>query len=129
MAEAERFFLADVGNVDHVGDGAHDLEQIGLLALLQHFFQFVADIEVIFDGLFAAAGDDDDLVAAGGERFFHAVLDDRFIHQRQHFFGLGFGGGQEARAQSGGGKDGFANSHGHRGSMVSGQKSPPQEPN
>jgi hypothetical protein len=36
-------------------------------------------------------------------RLFHAVLDDGLIHHRQHFFGLGFGGGQEARAQSSGG--------------------------
>jgi hypothetical protein len=33
---------------------------------------------------------------------------------------LSFGGGQEARAQSSGGKYGFANSHGHKVSIVSG---------
>ena len=37
VAQAERFFLADVGDVDHVGNVAHDLQQVGLAALLEHF--------------------------------------------------------------------------------------------
>ena len=53
MAEAERFLLTHVGDVDHVGNLAYDLEQIGFAALLQHFFQFVADVEVVFDGRLA----------------------------------------------------------------------------
>ena len=64
VAQAERFFLADVGDVHHVGNVADDFEQVGLAALLEHFFEFVADVEVVFDGLLAAAGDDEDLVAA-----------------------------------------------------------------
>jgi len=40
--------------VHHVGNGAHDFEQVSLVALLEHFFEFVADIEVIFNGLLAA---------------------------------------------------------------------------
>ena len=83
-------------------------------ALLEHFFQFVAHVEVVFDGLLAAPGDDDDLVAAGSERFFHAVLNDWLVDQRQHLFGLGFGSGQKTSTQSGGREYGFANSHGHR---------------
>ena len=83
---------------------AHDLQQVGLPALLEHFLEFVADVEVIFDGLLAAAGDDDDLVAARGQGLFDAVLNDGLVDQRQHFFGLGFGGGQKTRAQAGGGK-------------------------
>ena len=39
VAEAESFFLADVGDVNHVGDGAHDLEQVGFVALLEHAFR------------------------------------------------------------------------------------------
>jgi hypothetical protein len=86
-----------------------------LLALFEHSFEFVADVEVVFDGLLAAAGDDEDLIAAGGHGFFDAVLDDGLIDQREHFLGLGFGGGQEAGAEAGGGEYGFADFHGHRG--------------
>jgi hypothetical protein len=41
-------------------------------------------------------------------------LNDWFIDQREHFFGLGFGGGQEAGAEAGCGEYGFADFHGHR---------------
>ena len=59
VAEAERFFLADVGDVDHVGNVAHDLQQIGLSSIVEHFFEFIADVEMVFDGLLATAGDDE----------------------------------------------------------------------
>ncbi len=83
-----------------------------MLALLEHFFELVADVEVVFDGLLAASGDDDDLVAAGGHGLFDAVLNDGLVDQREHLFGLGFGGGQKAGAQAGGGENGFADFHG-----------------
>src|SRR5277367_5420755 len=114
VAEAQRLFLADVGDVDHVRNRAHNLEQISLLALFEHLLQFVTDVEVILNCLLAPAGNDDDLVAAGSERLFHSVLNDGLVDYGKHFFGLGFGGGQEASAQSSGGKYGFANSHGHK---------------
>ena len=63
VAETEGLFLAHVGDVDHVGDLLHDLEQVGLAAVLQHFFELVAGVEVVFDSALAAAGDHDDLVA------------------------------------------------------------------
>ena len=119
VAEAERFFLANVGDVHHVGNLAHDLEQVGLAALFEHVLEFVADVEVVFDGLLAAPGDDDDLVAAGGHGLFDAVLNDRLVDERQHFLGLGFGGGQKAGAQAGGGKYGFADFHRHGVVVVS----------
>ena len=98
MAQAERFFLPDVGDVDHVGYRSNDLQQVGFLALFEHFFELVADIEVVFDGLFAAAGDDDDLIAARGHGLFDAILDDGLVHEREHFFGLGLGGWQKTSA-------------------------------
>ena len=109
VAQSECFLLANIGDVDHVGNLAHDVQQLGLLSLLEHLLEFVADVEVIFDGALAAAGHDDDLVAAGRQRLFHAVLDDRLVDEWQHLFGLSLGGGQKARAQSGGGKNCFAN--------------------
>ena len=66
------------------------------------------DVEMIFDGVLAAAGDEDDVVDAGRDRFFDAVLDDRLVDERQHFLGLRFGGGEESGAEAGGGEDGFA---------------------
>ena len=42
-----------------------------------------------------------------------AVLDDRLVDQRQHLLRLRLGGGQEPRAEPGGGKDGFPNGFAH----------------
>ena len=66
------------------------------------------DVEVILDRVLAAAGDEDDVVDAGRDRLLDAVLDDRLVDQRQHFLRLRFRGGKEARAEAGGGEDGFA---------------------
>ena len=109
MAEAERLALPDVGEVDHVGDLADLLELIALAARLEERLELDRDVEVIFDGVLAAAGDEDDVVDARGDRFLDAVLDDRLVDERQHFLGLRLGGGQEAGAEAGGGEDGFAN--------------------
>ena len=81
--------------------------------LLEHLLEFVADVEMVFDRLLAASGDDQDLVAPRGHGLFHAVLNDRLVDQRQHFLRLSFGGGQETRAQSGSGENGFTNFHLH----------------
>ena len=100
MAQSHCLFLTDVGDMNHVADLPDHAKQVGFLSLLEHFFQLVADIEVIFDRSLAAARDDDDLVATGSQRLFYAILNDWFINDRQHFFWLGFGRRQEARAQT-----------------------------
>jgi hypothetical protein len=111
VTEAKGFFLANVGDINHVGDGAHNIQQVGFSALFEHAFELVADVEVIFDGLLAAAGDDENLIAAGGHGFFDSILDDGLVHQREHFFRLGFGGGQEAGSEAGGGEYSFGDFH------------------
>ena len=80
-----------------------------LAARLEERLELDRDVEVILDGVLAAAGDEDDVVDARGDRFFDAVLDDRLVDERQHFLGLRLGRRQEAGAEAGGGKDGFAN--------------------
>ena len=113
MAQTQRFLLPDVGDVDHVGDAAHDGQQVLLAARFQQVFQLEADVEMIFDGGLAAAGDDDDVLNAGMDRLFHAVLDDGLVDDGQHLLGLRLGGGQKSGAQPGGGENGFANFGGH----------------
>ncbi len=92
VPEAHGLLLADIGDMDHVGDLADDGQQFSLAAILQHFFQLVAYVEVILDGRLATAGYDDDLVATRGQRFFHAILNNGLVHQRHHFLGLRLGG-------------------------------------
>src|SRR2546422_228019 len=119
MTKTKRFLLSDVGHVDHVRYLAHNLQQVCLLALFQHLFEFVTHVEVVFYSLFTAAGNNDDLVAARSQCLLHSILNDGFVYDRQHLFGLGLGRGKKTSAQSGGRKDGFANFHGHAGSFSS----------
>ena len=76
---------------------------------LERGLELGAAVEVVFHGRLVATGDDDDLGAAGGDRLLNAVLNKRLVDEAEHLLGDGFGGGEKARAQSGGGKDCFAN--------------------
>ena len=68
-------------------------------------------IEDHFD---VSVGDQEDVVDARGDRFLDAVLDDRLVHQRQHFLRLCFGGREKPGAETCGGKHGFSDG-GHGG--------------
>src|ERR1700694_1793126 len=108
---AERLFLLDVGDVDQVAqlvDLAQDVEQVALAALLEVVLELQGAVEVVDDRALAAAGDHDHLLDAAGDRLLDAVLNGRLVDQRQHLFGLGLGGRQEARAETRGGKDRLA---------------------
>ena len=109
MAEAQRLFLVDVGDVDHVRDFADHLQLAGLTAVLQIVLELEGDVEMVDDGTLVPASHDDDLVDASGDRFLDAVLDDGLVDDRQHLLRLRLGRRQEARAESGGRKDGLAN--------------------
>ncbi len=108
VPEAERFALADVGEVDQVRDLADFSELIALAARFEEAFELDRHVEMVFDRVLAASRHQDDVVDPGGDRLFDAVLNDRLVDERQHFFRLRFGRRKEARAQAGGGKNGFA---------------------
>ncbi|RWA51779.1 hypothetical protein AU476_20850 [Cupriavidus sp. UYMSc13B] len=108
VAQAQCFGLAhvealDVGRLDRT-----DRVQQRLLVLgLELHFQFVGLVEMVLDGALGAAGDKDHLGNAGGHGFFHGVLDQWLVDDRQHFLRARFGGGEEAGAQSRDGEDGL----------------------
>ncbi len=108
VAEAERLALADVREVDEVGDLADLGKQIRLAARLEKRLELDVDVEVVLDGVLASAGDEDDVVHARGDGLLDAVLDDRLVHERQHLLGLRLGGRQEARAEAGDWEDRLA---------------------
>jgi hypothetical protein len=64
VAEAERLALAHVGEVDQVRDLADLLELLRLAARLEEALEFDRDVEVVLDGVLAAAGHQDDVVDA-----------------------------------------------------------------
>jgi hypothetical protein len=110
VPETKRFALANIGDVDHVGDLPNLGGKFAFAAGLEKGFQFDRDVEMVFDRVLTTSGDDDDLVGAGRHRFLDAVLNDRLVDQRQHFFWLRFGRRQKTRAEAGGGEDRFADS-------------------
>ncbi|MGY4431320.1 hypothetical protein ACVWWO_003797 [Bradyrhizobium sp. F1.13.1] len=62
--------------------------------------------------LFVAAGDEDEVLDAGFPCLVIDVLDQRLVDDRQHFLRHRLGGGQDAGAEAGNGKYGFADFHG-----------------
>ena len=58
------------------------------------------------------------LLDAGLHRLFDAVLDQRLVDQRQHFFWLSFGGGEKSGTETGGGEYRLADFSYHRYSIL-----------
>ncbi len=108
VAEAERLFLARVADLHHVGDFADQFRLIVLALFFEEALERGSGIEMVFDGILAFAGDDDDVLDAGGDAFFGDVLNLGLVHDGEHFFGLRFGGGEEARTEACGGENSFA---------------------
>ena len=63
---------------------------------------------MVFDGIFAFAGDDDDVLDAGGDALFDDILNLRLVDDSEHFFRLCLGCGQETGAEPSGREHGFA---------------------
>jgi hypothetical protein len=112
VAQAERFLLLQVGDVDLVAqcvDLAQDVEQVALTPLPQVVLQLEGAVEVIDDGAFATARNHDHLLDPAGDGFLNAVLNGRLVDQWQHLLGLRLGHGKKPRPEPGGRKDRLAN--------------------
>ena len=68
---------------------------------------------MVLDGALATAGDDQDLGDAGLDGLFHNILDHRFVHDGEHFFGDGLGGRKHTGAQAGCRDNCLADLHGY----------------
>ncbi len=65
------------------------------------------DVEMFDQRGLAAAGHETELFDSRRPRFFDRVLDQRLVDHGQHFLRDRLGGGQETRAETGDGKNGF----------------------
>ena len=109
MPEAERLTLPHVRHLDQRRDLADLFELRRLAALLEKTLQLDVHVEVIFDRVLAAAGDDDDVADAGLDGFLDAVLNDRLVDEDEHLFRLRLRRREKPGAESGGREDGLAN--------------------
>ena len=101
VAETERFALAHVVDVGHLGQGLDLAQVVGLALLLQVVLELEVAIEVVLERALAAPGDDQDVVDAGPHGLLDDVLDGRLVDDRQHLLRLGLGGRQEPGAEPG----------------------------
>ena len=108
MAESEGLRLTDVAEICERGDMPHLAQELRLAAALEIFFQLDGPVEMVLDRAFAPPGDDDNVFDSGGDRFFHGILNQWLVDERQHLFGRGFRRGKEASAKACGGNHGFA---------------------
>ena len=89
----------------------HEFQQLVLAGLRQFVLQLECRVEMVFDGALVAAGHEDHFADAGVIGLFHGVLDQRLVHDGQHFLRLRLGGRQKTGAQACDGEDGFGDAH------------------
>src|SRR5207253_4777948 len=110
VTEAERLLLAGDAGRPGLRQILREQVEVGtFLSLPQGHFQLELAVEMVLDHALVAAGDENEMLDAGLARLVDDVLDQRPVDHRQHFLGHGFGGGEEAGAEPGNGKNGFSN--------------------
>jgi hypothetical protein len=80
---------------------AQQIERVGLAPLAQSGFELECNVEMLHQRRLAASGDHAELFNSGGARFLDRILDQRLVHDRQHFLGGCLGSGQKSRAEAG----------------------------
>src|SRR5258707_1596534 len=108
MTEAERLLLARVADLQHIADPADHFGLFFFAALFEKTLKHGSVVEMIFNGVLAFSGDDNNVFDPGSDAFFRDVLNLRLVHDREHFFRLGLGGGEKTRSEAGGREDGFS---------------------
>ena len=99
MAQAQSTGLTHIGAV-HVSrcQRAHQLEHGGFAVGFELAFQLVSGVKVVFNRPFVAARYKHHVPNARLISLFHRVLNQRLVHNGQHFFRVGLGGRQKAGA-------------------------------
>ena len=113
MAEAERRLLPREADGAGFGLVARQDFDLGLLAARgERGVEFVHPVEMILDHALVAAGDEDEMLDAGFPGLVDHILDQRLVDDGEHFLRHRLGGGQDAGAEAGDRKHGFADFHG-----------------
>ena len=99
MPQAQRLGLAgvDAGDVRR-NDATHLIEQAVVLLACQLSLQLVGLVKMVFNRALGASRDEDHVRNTRFNCLFDRELDQRLVHDRQHFFRCRFRRGQEARA-------------------------------
>ena len=112
MAEALGLLLAQKQHICHIRHFPDHPCFLLFSVPQQAILQVGGIVKIVLNGRLAAVGDDQDLLDAGSDSLFDNVLQNRFVHQGQHFLGDAFGVRQQPRAESGRGDNGLSDFHG-----------------
>src|SRR5882724_8548562 len=113
MAEAERRLLPREAHRTRLGLVARQDLHFGFLAArAKRGVELVHPIEMVLDHALVAAGDEDEMFDAGFLGLVDHILDQWLVDDGQHFLWHRLGGGQDAGAEAGDRKNGFADFHG-----------------
>ena len=73
---------------------AQQIERVGLAPLAQSGLELECNVEMLHQRRLAASGDHAELFNSGGARLLDGILDQRLVHDRQHFLGGCLGSGR-----------------------------------
>ena len=100
ISQSLLLLLANVVDIDHIGEVLGLLIERLVALLLQIPFKLEAGVEVILDGPLAPTGYYQNILYARKNSLLYNILNHRFINHRQHLLRLGLGQRQESCAQS-----------------------------
>src|ERR1700730_9469426 len=108
MAQPERGLLAGEAGLSRPRQVARQETELGAAAALRKGeLELDLAVEMVLDDALVAAGDEDEMLDPGFARLVDRVLDQRPVHDGQHFLGHRLGGRQEPGAETGDREDGF----------------------
>ena len=116
MAKPQRRLLAGKAHGARLGLALRQNVLLGLLAARgQRGVEFEHAVEMILDHALVTAGDEHEMLDACLPGLVDHVLDQWLVDDGQHFLRHRLGGGQDAGAEAGDRKYGFADFHGGMG--------------
>ena len=111
MAETELFLLTNGHDVDHLGHLADFLEHLQLSGAFQNALKLKVIVEVIFNNTLVTVGHKNNVFHTSTDSFFHNVLHNGLVVDRQHFLGNILAGRQRTRPPTGDRNDNLTNIH------------------
>ena len=96
-------YASDIGRYDILDN----LEDFRFSPQFKFVFKFVSLVEMVGNGPLAASSDEHKDFNACGNGFLHGILDQWFVHHRQHFLGVGLGRREESGTHAGHWEDSF----------------------
>src|SRR5690349_18591208 len=100
MAQTQCLALSGVAEMEPSADFAHHPGLFQFAAPLEKTFELGGRIKMVFYCIFAPTGNEYDVLDSGRYAFFDGVLNQRLVHDGEHFFRHRFRGWEESGSQA-----------------------------